>query len=164
MPAEYVGARRRRRVEEGAMATFSFAHDVSGSGASFSAQLLPSEARALHEALSYCARTEADDAYLNLLLGAGQDVVDALLTRLCGPHAGPFDIRLRPDELHMLLCALTNAATHFVQAGGEFCQESFHIRLGHFRQDFDALALAINNAAYVAYETPTTHVTHAVAE
>lgn len=145
------------------MTTFSFDFDASGSVTSFSARLQPSEAALLYEALIYPGTgTEADDAYLTLLLGAGRDVVDDLLARLLGPHAGPFDIRFRPDELHVLLCALTNAPTHFVQAGGEFCQESFHIRLGHLRQEFDALALTINNAAYTAYMTPTTHATQAV--
>lgn len=138
------------------MTTFSFDSDASESGTSFGARLLPSEAGVLYEALSYYRWTDATAAYLTLLLGAGRDVVDGLLARLVGPHAGPFDVRFRPDELHVLLSALANAATHFVRAGGQFHQEPFHIRLGHFRQEFDALALAINNAAYTAYQTRTT--------
>ncbi|WP_105972313.1 hypothetical protein [Streptomyces geranii] len=133
------------------MTTLSFAT----SDASFGARLLPAEARVLYEALSFCSPTDATDAYLRLLLGAGQAVVDDLLERLGGRHEEPFDIRFRADELHVLLSALTNAATHFVRADGRFDPEAFHIRLGHFRQEFDALALAINNAAYLAYEAGT---------
>ncbi|GAA0335857.1 hypothetical protein GCM10009540_64440 [Streptomyces turgidiscabies] len=139
------------------MTTFSFDVDASESSASFSARLLPSEAAVLYGALILCARAKATDAYLTLLLGAGRDVVDSLLARLLpGPPGEPFDIRLRPDELHVLLSALTNAAIHFVRPDGQFDQESFHIRLGHFRQESDALAMAITKAAYLAHGPRTT--------
>jgi hypothetical protein len=53
----------------------------------------------------------------------------------------------------VVLSALTNAATHFVSRQGLFSEEPFRIRLGYFRENFDALALAINNALCELYET-----------
>ncbi|MFF7311442.1 hypothetical protein [Streptomyces sp. NPDC008137] len=133
--------------------------ELTRDGEDFVARLDPSQARALDEALSYARRADATDAYLRVLLGAGREVVDGLVQRLRGPHSQPFEVRLRPEELHVVLSALTNAAAHFVSAEGRFSQEPFLIRLGFYRENFDALALAIVNAAYRAYEAQADEVT-----
>ncbi|MCT9109364.1 hypothetical protein ACFWD7_30545 [Streptomyces mirabilis] len=133
--------------------------DLSRDGEDFVARLDPSQVRALQEALSYARRDHAEHAYLTVLLGAGRDVVDGIVARLSGPHTEPFDVRFRPEELHVVLSALTNAATHFVSSEGLFSQEAFLVRLGFYRENFDALALAIGNAAYRAYETQVNEVT-----
>ncbi|GGY16124.1 hypothetical protein [Streptomyces djakartensis] len=133
--------------------------ELTRDGDDFVARLDPSQVSALEEALSYARRGDASDAYLRVLLGVGRDVVDGLVHRLRGPHTEPLDIRLRPEELHAALSALTNAAAHFVSADGRFSQEPFLIRLGFYRENFDALALAIVNAAYRAYEVRTDEVT-----
>ncbi len=127
--------------------------ELARDGEEFVARLAPSQASALYEALIYARHENATDAYLTVLLGAGRDVVDGLLTRLRDHGAEPLDVRFRPAELHVVLSALTNAATHFVSRQGLFSEEPFHIRLGYFRENFDALALAINNALYQLYET-----------
>ncbi|GAA2308034.1 hypothetical protein GCM10010234_59760 [Streptomyces hawaiiensis] len=133
--------------------------ELTRDGEDFVARLDPSQASALGEALNYARRGNAGDAYLRVLLGAGRDVVDGLVQRLRGPHTEPLDVRLRPEELHVVLSALTNAAAHFVSPDGRFPEEPFLIRLGFFRENFDALALAIVNAAYRAYETGADEVT-----
>lgn len=130
--------------------------DLTRDGVDFVARLDPSQASVLHEALSYVRRGDATDAYLTVLLGAGREVVDGILERLRGPRPGPFEVRFRPEELHVVLSALTTAAAHFVSREGLFSQEAFVIRLGLFRQNVDALASAIVNAAHRAYE-PRVH-------
>ncbi|MDN0197240.1 hypothetical protein [Streptomyces sp. S.PNR 29] len=133
--------------------------ELTREGDDFVARLDPAQANALHEALSYARRGDATDAYLKVLLGADRGVVDGLVQRLSGPRTEPLDVRLRPEELHVVLSALTNAAAHFVTADGLFSQEPFLIRLGFYRENFDALALAIVNAAYRAYEAQADEVT-----
>jgi hypothetical protein len=119
----------------------------------FVARLTPSQASALYQVLIYARHENATDAYLTVLLGADRDVVDGLLARLRDHGTEPLDVRFRPTELHVALSALTNAATHFVSRQGLFSEEPFRIRLGYFRENFDALALAINNALYQLNET-----------
>ncbi|WP_329597318.1 hypothetical protein OIE43_13030 [Streptomyces pseudovenezuelae] len=133
--------------------------DLSRDGRDFVVRLDPSQASALQEALSYASRDHVTDAYLGVLLGAGRDVVDGIVARLSGTHTEPFDVRFRPEEVHVVLSALTNAATHFVSSEGLFSQEAFLVRMGFYRENFDALALAIGNAAYRAYETEAHEVT-----
>ncbi|MFE2513818.1 hypothetical protein [Streptomyces mirabilis] len=43
--------------------------------------------------------------------------------------------------------ALTTVPTMFVSREGAFLQEPFHIRLGFYRENFDALAYGIAEAA-----------------
>ncbi|MER7569655.1 hypothetical protein ACGFWE_39605 [Streptomyces sp. NPDC048523] len=133
--------------------------ELSRDGDDFVARLDASQASALQEALSYARCDHATDAYLSVLLGVGRDVVDGIVARLSGPQTEPFEVRFRPQELHVVLSALTNAATHFVSSEGLFSQEAFLVRLGFYRENFDALALAIGNAAYRAYETEAHEVT-----
>ncbi|MFJ9720935.1 hypothetical protein ACIRPQ_34210 [Streptomyces sp. NPDC101213] len=127
--------------------------ELAQEGEELVVRLAPSQASALYEALVHARHENATDAYLTVLLGAGRDVVDGLLARLRDHGTEPSDVRFRLEELHVVLSALTNAATHFVSRQGLFSEEPFHIRLGHFRENFDALALAINNALYRLYET-----------
>jgi hypothetical protein len=133
--------------------------DLSRDGRDFVARLDPSQASALQEALRYARHGHATDAYLSVLLGADRDMVDGIMARLSRPHTEPFDVRFRPEELHVVLSALTNAATHFVSSEGLFSQEAFLVRLGFYRENFDALAQAIGDAAYRAYETQAHEVT-----
>ncbi|WP_371669080.1 hypothetical protein OG985_16285 [Streptomyces sp. NBC_00289] len=110
------------------------------------ARLAPSQASAMYEALTYLRERNGGDEELTLLVGASREVVDALVERLAGPHPESFDVRLRWEELHMVHSALTAVPTMFLTRG-VFTEESFHIRLGFYRENFDALALAIVNAA-----------------
>lgn len=116
-------------------------------GDAFIASLAPSQASAMYEALSYLRQRDSGDTELILLVGAGREAVDALLERLSGPHTEPRDVRLATEELHMVHSALTAAPTMFVERGGLFAQEPFHIRLGFYRENFDALAYAVFRAA-----------------
>ncbi|WP_329364226.1 hypothetical protein [Streptomyces sp. NBC_01483] len=110
------------------------------------ARLAPSQASAMYEALTYLRAPNAGDEELTLLVGAGREAVDAVVERLAGSHTESFDIRLRWEELHMVHSALTTAPTMFLTRG-VFTEEPFHIQLGFYRENFDALALAIVNAA-----------------
>jgi hypothetical protein len=56
------------------------------------------------------------------------------------------DIRFRAEELHVVHSALTTIATMFVSREGAFLQEPFHIRLGFYRENFDALAYGMAEA------------------
>jgi hypothetical protein len=130
--------------------------DLTRDGDDFVARLDPSQASTLYEALSYVRRGDVPDAYLTVLLGADRDVVDGILERLRGPRPGPFEVRFRPEELHVVLSALTTTPAHFVSRTGLFSQEAFVVRLGLYRENVDALASAIVNAAHRAYE-PRVH-------
>lgn len=114
-------------------------------------RLGPAQAAALREALAYACRDDAGPAYLTVLLGADRDLVDGIARRLDGSGDRPVEVRLRPAELHTALSALTQAATHFVSPAGLFSQEAFLIRLGFYRENFDALARAFADAAFQAY-------------
>ncbi|WP_329374304.1 hypothetical protein [Streptomyces sp. NBC_01483] len=116
-------------------------------GEAFVARLTPSQRAAMREALSYLRRPDASDLTLTLLLGTGRETVDALIERLAGGHTESRDIRFRAEELHAVHSALTTAPTMFVSREGAFLQEPFHIRLGFYRENFDALANGIFQAA-----------------
>ncbi|MEU8587919.1 hypothetical protein AB0C59_13120 [Streptomyces sp. NPDC048664] len=124
--------------------------ELKADGDGFAARLSPHAAGALREALSYAQASS--DASLAVLLGSGRAVVEGLLERLRGPHTQPLELRCTPEELHTLLSALTHAPTQFVSPDGLFFQEPFAIRLGFFRENFDALARAISNAVFHAFE------------
>ncbi|MFB6844342.1 hypothetical protein ACFCXS_05650 [Streptomyces sp. NPDC056373] len=109
----------------------------------FIARLAPSQVAAMHEALSHLRGHYAGDTELTLLVGAGRDEVDALLERLAGPHTQSRDFRLATEELHTVHAA----PTMFLVQGGVFAEEPFHIRLGFYRENFDALAHALLWAA-----------------
>ncbi|WP_393078052.1 hypothetical protein [Streptomyces sp. LN704] len=111
------------------------------------AGLAPSQVSAIYEALSYLRERDSGDTELTLLVGAGREAVGALLDRLAGPHTESRDVRLSVAELHMMHSALTAVPTMFLVRGGLFAEEPFHTRLGFYRENFDALALAIVNAA-----------------
>lgn len=111
------------------------------------ARLAPSQVSAMYEALSYLRHRDFDDTALTLLVGARRDAVDALLERLAGPHTESRDFRFATQELHTVHSALTAAPTMFVARDGAFLQEPFHVRLGFYRENLDALAHAIVQAA-----------------
>ncbi|MEU7414383.1 hypothetical protein AB0B40_34620 [Streptomyces sp. NPDC042638] len=126
--------------------------DLHPDGDGFVARLTPHAAGAMHEALSHVGRGGASDACLTVLLGTDRAAVGELMERLHGPHTEPLELRFTLRELHTLLSALTNAPTQFVSPEGIFFQEPFFIRLGFYRQNFDALARAIANAVSHALE------------
>lgn len=119
---------------------------VTRDGDAFIVRLTPRQMSAMHEALSHLSDRDQGDTELTLLVGADRDAVDALEARLIGPHTESRDLRLTLAELHMLHSALTAAPTMFIERGGLFAQEPFHIRLGFYRENFDALASAVRRA------------------
>lgn len=116
-------------------------------GDAFIARLAPRQVAAMYEALSHLSEQDYGDTELTLLVGAGREPVEALVERLAGRHTESRDCRLTAAELHMVHSALTAAPTMFVERGGLFAQEPFHIRLGFYRENFDALAHAVVQAA-----------------
>jgi hypothetical protein len=116
-------------------------------GDAFIARLAPSQASAMYEALSCLRGRDRGDTELTLLVGAGREAVDALVERLAGRHTESRDFRLTLEELHMVHSALTAAPTMFITREGLFAEEPFHIRLGFYRENFDALACAVVRAA-----------------
>ncbi|MFF7724828.1 hypothetical protein ACFZDB_36510 [Streptomyces luteogriseus] len=120
---------------------------VTRDGDAFIARLAPSQASAMYEALSYLRGRDRGDTELILLVGAGREAVDALLERLAGPHKESRDFRLALEELHVLHSALCATPTLFLERSGLFAEEPFNIRLGFYRENFDALAQAVVRAA-----------------
>ncbi|MFJ4536252.1 hypothetical protein ACIP39_09780 [Streptomyces tibetensis] len=116
-------------------------------GDAFIARLAPSQASAMYEALSCLRARDRGDTELTLLVGAGREAVDALVERLTGRHTQSRDFRLSMEELHMVHSALTAAPAMFVERGGLFAEEPFHIRTGFYRENFYALAHAVVQAA-----------------
>ncbi|MEU0170695.1 hypothetical protein ABZ214_35480 [Streptomyces iakyrus] len=116
-------------------------------GDAFIARLAPSQVAAMYEALSYLRGRDRGDTELILLVGAGREAVDALLERLAGPHKESRDFRLALEELHVLHSALCATPTLFLERSGLFAEEPFNIRLGFYRENFDALAQAVVRAA-----------------
>jgi hypothetical protein len=116
-------------------------------GDAFVARLAPSQTVAMREALIYLRHRDDSDLALTLQLGIGRETVDALIERLSGGHTESRDIRFRAEELHAVHSALTTAPTRFVSREGAFVQEPFHIQLGFYRENFDALARGIVEAA-----------------
>lgn len=120
---------------------------VTRDGDAFIARLTPRQASAMYEALSHLRGRDRGETELTLLVGAGGEAVDSLVERLAGRHTQSHDFRLTMAELHMAHSALTAAPTMFVERDGLFAQEPFHIRLGFYRENFDALASALLRAA-----------------
>ncbi|SFF43856.1 hypothetical protein [Streptomyces mirabilis] len=121
---------------------FKLARDEDG----FVARLTPAQTAAMREALSHVRHRDVSDLTLRLRLGTDRETVDALIERLAGGHTESRDIRFRAEELHAVHSALTTAPTMFVSREGAFLQEPFHIRLGFYRENFDALAYGIAEA------------------
>jgi hypothetical protein len=116
-------------------------------GDAFIARLAPRQVSAMYEALSLLCEQNYGDTELTLLVGAGREMVDALVERLAGRHTESRDIRLTLGELHMVHSALTAAPTMFLERSGLFAEEPFNIRLGFYRENFYALASAVVRAA-----------------
>ncbi|MFE4749370.1 hypothetical protein ACFRIB_03615 [Streptomyces mirabilis] len=116
-------------------------------GDAFVARLAPSQTAAMREALIYLRHRDDSDLTLTLQLGIGRETVDALIERLSGGHTESRDIRFRAEELHAVHSALTTVPTKFVSREGAFTEEPFHIQLGFYRENFDALARGIVEAA-----------------
>ncbi|MFE2815426.1 hypothetical protein [Streptomyces nigra] len=120
---------------------------VTRDGDAFVVRLTPRQVSAMYEALSFLAGLDYGDTQLTLLVGAGREAVDGLVGRLAGRRTESCDVRLTGGELHMVHSALTAAPIRFVERGGLFAQEPFHIRTGFYRENFDALASALVQAA-----------------
>lgn len=120
---------------------------ITRDGDAFIARLTPRQVSAMYEALSCLRDRGSSDTELPLLVGADREAVDALVERLIGRHTESRDFRLTLEEIHMVHSALTAAPTMFIERGGLFAQEPFHIRLGFYRENFDALAYAVVRAA-----------------
>lgn len=116
---------------------------VTRDGDAFVVRLTPRQVSAMYEALSYLADLDYGDTQLTLLVGAEREAVDGLVERLIGRRTESCDFRLTSGELHTLHSALTAAPIRFVERGGLFAQEPFHIRTGFYRENFDALASAL---------------------
>ncbi|WP_329270767.1 hypothetical protein [Streptomyces sp. NBC_01451] len=114
-------------------------------GDMFVARISVEQAMACSEALAFLRGRGLGTTALAVQLGASPETVGALAERLAGGQPESFELRLTTHELHILHSALTAAATMFV-SHGRFSQEPFHIRLGFFRETFDALALGIVEA------------------
>ncbi|MFI7140534.1 hypothetical protein ACIBQ5_23165 [Streptomyces massasporeus] len=115
-------------------------------GEAFIVRLAPRQVAAMYEALSHLSEQDYGDTELTLLVGAGREAVDALVERLAGRQTESRDFRLTMEELHMVHSALTTAPVLFVERGGVFAEEPFHIRLGFYRENFYALARAVLQA------------------
>ncbi|MFC4504169.1 MULTISPECIES: hypothetical protein [Streptomyces] len=108
------------------------------------------QALACVEALAFLRdRYAGSETAIAVSLGTTREAVDALADRLTTENgeACP-ELRLTMGELHTLHSALTAAATRFLSHGG-FLQEPFRIRLGYFRENFDALARDLADAVKV---------------
>ncbi|MFF4089879.1 hypothetical protein ACFYY9_23860 [Streptomyces nigra] len=119
---------------------------VTRDGDVFVVRLAPRQVSAMYEALSFLAGLDYGDTQLILLVGAGREAVDALVGRLAGRHTESRDFRFTIEELHTVHSALTALPIRFVERGGLFAQEPFHIRTGFYRENFDALASAVVRA------------------
>jgi hypothetical protein len=116
-------------------------------GDAFIVRLTPRQVAAMYEALSHLSSGGYyGDTELTLLVGAGREPVEALVARLAGRHTESRDFRLTIEELHMVHSALTAAPTMFLERGGLFAEEPFNIRLGFYRENFYALASAVQRA------------------
>ncbi|GGW47510.1 hypothetical protein CP966_25155 [Streptomyces galilaeus] len=113
----------------------------------FIARLTPRQVSAMYEALSYLSQQDYGDTQLTLLVGAGRETVDALVERLAVRHTESSDFRLTMEELHMVHSALTAVPLNFTGREGAFLEEPFNIRLGFYRENFDALAYAVVRTA-----------------
>ncbi|MEH0418439.1 hypothetical protein [Streptomyces sp. B21-083] len=78
--------------------------------------------------------------------GADPKAVGSLTERLAGEHKESFELRLTLHELHILHSALTATAVMCVERGA-FSQEEFYRRTTFYRENFDALARGIVEAA-----------------
>ncbi|MFF7100698.1 hypothetical protein ACFY9X_10980 [Streptomyces nigra] len=112
----------------------------------FVVRLAPRQVSAMYEALSFLAGLDYGDTELTLLVGSGREAVDALVGRLTGRRTESCDLRLTIEELHMVHSALTASPTLFLERGGLFAEEPFNVRLGFYRENFDALASAVVRA------------------
>ena len=120
---------------------------VTRDGDAFIARLAPRQISAMYEALSYLSDRGRGDTELALLVGAGRETVDALVERLAVRHTESRDIRFTMEELHTVHSALTAVPLMFTGREGAFLEEPFSIRLGFYRENFNALAYAVVRAA-----------------
>ncbi|MEY9992904.1 hypothetical protein ABIE67_004936 [Streptomyces sp. V4I8] len=120
--------------------------ELTRDGEDFVARLTRDQALAMYEALTHLRHRDGGEDVLALRLGAGGEAVDSLIERLAVGRADALDVRFRWEELHVVHCALTSVATMFMSRG-RLLQEPFHIRVGFFRENLDALAVSIVDAA-----------------
>ncbi|MGW0760203.1 hypothetical protein ACWD1Y_27625 [Streptomyces sp. NPDC002814] len=120
--------------------------ELTRDGEEFVARLTRDQALAMHEALIFLRHRDVSADILALRLGADPKAVDSIVERLRVGDAESVEVRFQWGELHVVHSALTSVATMFMSRG-RVLQEPFHIRLGFFRENLDALALSLVNAA-----------------
>ncbi|MDO0936697.1 hypothetical protein QQY66_35150 [Streptomyces sp. DG2A-72] len=118
-------------------------------GEAFVARITPAQAEAYHQALAFLRGRNLGNTALVVQLGAGPEAVDTLADRFEGAHETSFELRLTIKELHILHSAMTAVAVMFLERG-MFSEENFHRELTFYRENFDALALGIVEAAAMA--------------
>ncbi|MFC4504170.1 MULTISPECIES: hypothetical protein [Streptomyces] len=126
---------------------------ITRDGDAFLARLAPSQAEAAHRALTVLLNSGTGPATLAVRLGASPEAVGTLVERLGGERECSIELRLTVGELHTLHSALTAAATLFL-SDGRSSEEEFHRQTTFYRENFDALALGITEAAAEAQASP----------
>ncbi|WP_256104087.1 hypothetical protein [Streptomyces sp. ODS05-4] len=120
---------------------------VTPDGDDFIVRLASSQALVAGSVLEALRSASRTDAALMVRVGFGHAEVEALIRRLRALRGAPEDLRLRPEELHALHSALLAAPTLFLVKGRHFSEEPFHNMVGVFRENVDALALHLAEAA-----------------
>jgi hypothetical protein len=115
-------------------------------GEAFLARFTPAQAEACHRALSFLYYRNPGVTARGVQLGTDPKAVGSLTEHLAGEHKKSFELRLTLHELHVLHSALTATAVMFLERGA-FSQEEFYRRTTFYRENFDALARGIVEAA-----------------
>ncbi|MEU4351830.1 hypothetical protein [Streptomyces sp. NPDC023838] len=101
----------------------------------------------MREALEFLGGRDFTDEALVIQLGTGREELARLRAHLMKVGELTADVQLKARDLHVLHSALTASATMFLESRGVISQEAFYRRTGFFRENFDALALGIVEAA-----------------
>jgi hypothetical protein len=115
-------------------------------GEDFLARLTPAQAEACHQALSFLRDRSPGATVRAVQLGTDQKAVGSLTERLAGERKQSFELRVTLHELHILHSALTATAVMCLERGA-FSQAEFFRRTTFYRENFDALARGIVEAA-----------------
>lgn len=119
---------------------------VALEGEDYVVSLASSQAAAISSALEVLRGRDSGDEVLALWPGAGRAEVEELIGRVRARREASGELRLRLEELHVIHSALTTVATAFLVRGRHVSEEPFHIAVGFFREDVDALAAHLAQA------------------